>query len=112
VPGETYHWFEVHIEDLGEPGGESNSNGNAKNSPCPNGGSGTDAFADPPVFQLANCGCADFYRIRIYEGVTPVFDPLTGEITNLNKTNVIYEVSGYIDGGNLQIHPPTGFDLK
>ncbi len=112
VPGETYHWFEVHIEDLGEPGGESPPNGNPKNSPCPNGGSGTDAFADPPVFQDANCGCADFYRIRIYEGVTPVFDPLTGEITNLNKTNVIYEVSGYIDGGNLQIHPPTGFDLK
>ncbi len=112
VPGETYHWFEVHIEDLGEPGNESNSNNNPKNQTCPAGGSGTDAFADPPVFNPANCDCADFYRIRIFAGVLPIFNPITGEITNLDKSNVIYEVSGYIDGGNLQIHPPTGFDLK
>jgi hypothetical protein len=112
VPGDSYHWFEVHIEDLGEPGNESPPKGKPKNNPCLNGGSGTDAFADPPVFLNANCGCADFYRIRIYEGVTPAFDPVTGEVTNVNKTNVIYEVAGYIDGGNLQIHPPTGFDLQ
>jgi hypothetical protein len=112
VPGETYHWFDVHIEDLGEPGNEPTLHGNKKNRLCPNGGSGTDAFADPPVFLPGNCGCADFYRIRIYAGVIPVFDPTTGEVTNFDKTNVIYQVAGYIDGGNLQIHPPTGFDLK
>ena len=111
IPGETYHWFEVHIEDLGEPGNEPRG-GNKKNVICTDGGSGTDAFADPPVFLPANCGCADFYRIRIYNGVIPVFDPITGEITNLNKTTVVYEVFGYINGGNLQIHPLTGFDLK
>jgi hypothetical protein len=114
VEGETYHWFEVHIEDLGEPGAEPKptGKGNPKNSLCPNGGSGTDAFANPPVFAAANCGCADYYRIRIYAGVIPVFDPTTGEITNLNTSTVIYEAEGYLNGGNLQIHPPTGFDLQ
>lgn len=111
IEGTTYHWFEVHIEDLGEPGNEPKGI-EKKNLICTNSGSGTDAFAVPPVFLPGNCGCADFYRIRVYEGVIPVFDPFIGEITNLNKSNVIYEVWGYIDGGNLQIHPPTGFDLK
>jgi len=105
VPGETYHWFEVHVEDLGEPGNEPKGV-DKKNIFCADGGSGTDAFADPPVFiNAGSCGCADFYRIRIYQAFDPQTDPP-------NKTDVIYEVSGYIDGGNLQIHPPTGFDLK
>lgn len=112
VPGETFHGFEVHIEDLGEPGKGKKGESHPGSSDCPVGGSGTDAFADPPVFENANCSCPDFYRIRIFEGVIPVYDINTGEITNLNKTNVIYEVFGYINGGNLQIHPPTGFDLK
>jgi hypothetical protein len=114
IEGETYHWFEVHIEDLGEPGAEPKltGKGNPKNIICPNGGSGTDAFADPAVFLPANCSCADFYRIRIYAGVIPVFDAVTGEITNLNTSTVIYEAEGYLNGGNLQIHPPTGFDLN
>lgn len=109
VPGETYHQFYVHIEDLGEPG----TQGNKKNSGaiCPQGGSGTDAFAS--LFAVADCRCADFYRIRILGGVAPVFDPTTGELTNLaeiKSQQLIYEVSGYLDGGNLQIHPLTGFD--
>ena len=112
VPGETYHWFEVHIEDLGEPGKEPVPGKEKKNMICTGDGSGTDAFADPPIFVDADCGCADFYRIRIFEGVIPAFDPGTGEVTNADKTNIIYEVSGYINGGNFQIHPPTGFDLK
>jgi hypothetical protein len=111
MAGETFHWFEVHIEDLGEPGNEPKGV-EKKNMTCAGNGSGTDAFADPPVFLPADCGCADFYRIRIFEGVIPVFDQVTGEITNMNKTDIIYEVYGYIDGGNLQIHPPTGFDMK
>ncbi len=98
----THHWFEVHIEDLGEPGNEPRGV-DKKNLICLGDGSGTDAFADPPVFMPANCGCADFYRIRIYEA----FDPAT-ELPN--TSDVIYEVSGYINGGNLQIHQLTGFD--
>jgi len=111
IPGETYHWFEVHIEDLGEPGNEPKG-ADKKNMICPGNGSGTDAFADPPIFISADCACADVYRIRIYEGVIPEFNSSTGEVMNVNMTNVIYEVAGYINGGNLQIHPPTGFDLK
>ena len=87
VAGVTRHWFEVHIEDLGEPGRnghQPNPGGN-----CPEEGSaGTEA----------DCGCPDFYWITIYAGVAP------GDIPN--QTDVIYEVYGYIDGGNLQIHPP------
>jgi hypothetical protein len=48
---------------------------------------------------LVDCECPDFYRITIYAGPT-------------SDTAVIYEASGWIKGGNLQIHPPTGFDLK
>jgi hypothetical protein len=112
VLGVTYHWFEVHIEDLGEPGKGKKGDLRPGSSACPLAGSGTDAFAATPVFSNANCGCPDYYRIRIYQGVIPVFDTSTGEITNMDKTHVIYEVSGYLDGGNFQIHPPTGFDLK
>jgi hypothetical protein len=32
--------------------------------------------------------------------------------TSLDQTNVIYEAFGYIDGGNLQIHPLTGHDRQ
>jgi len=80
----TYHWFDVHIEDLGEPG----SKPRVKPQNCPAAGSGTDAFANPPVFMPANCNCSDFYRIRIYEA----FDPAS---EGPDKTNVIYQVSGY-----------------
>lgn len=80
VPGETLHWFEVHIEDLGEPG----HNGR-QNTPgwCPDEGH---------AGSTADCACADFYRITIYEG------QFGGD--------VIYEVYGYITGGNLQMHHP------
>lgn len=93
----TYHWFEVNIDDLGEPGVAD-----ASNIPvCPATG-----FGVKGAEQLANCDCPDFYRITIYDGVYANAD---GSITP-NKTDVIYEVYGYIDGGNLQIHPLTGFD--
>jgi hypothetical protein len=48
--------------------------------------------------ESVDCECPDFYRITIYAGPT-------------SDTAVIYEASGWITGGNLQIHPPTGFDL-
>ncbi|MFC6668961.1 hypothetical protein [Marinobacterium aestuariivivens] len=106
-PDATYHWFQVHIEDLGEPGNKAEDG-----AVCPDMGSGNDPFAEPPVTDnVADCGCGDFYHIRIYEGVVPAFNA-DGEVTNINKDNLIYEVYGYINGGNFQIHPLTGFDLK
>jgi len=112
----TYHWFQVHIEDLGEPGSQANEPG----ATCPPKGSGNDPFANPAVTgNIADCGCADFYRITIYQGVQPaldangdvILDP-TGDIPGIDKEHKIYEVFGYINGGNFQIHPLTGFDLK
>ena len=82
IPGETFHWFEVHIEDLGEPGRGGKIDPPA--SYCPVGGS-PDA--------LANCDCPDFYTITIHNDTTPT-------------SAIIYQVGGYITGGNLQIHPP------
>lgn len=115
----TYHWFQVHIEDLGEPGSE-NPNTPIPGATCPPAGSGNNPFADPPVTDnIADCGCADFYRITIYKGVQPAVDAdgkvildANGDVPGLNKTDKIYEVYGYINGGNFQIHPLTGFDLK
>lgn len=84
--GTSLHHFSVHIEDLGEPGRSG------KQPPvgeqCPVGGS---------YGLLADCDCPDFYRLTVHATTDPASD-------------VIYEVFGYIDGGNLQIHPPTGFD--
>ena len=109
----TFHWFEVNIDDDGEPG-----NSNPTKNPddvvpglCPPNG-----FGEKGDQALANCGCSDFYRITIYDGVNAadvVKDP-DGSIdpSKLNRTDVIYEVWGYIDGGNLQIHSLTGFDKK
>jgi hypothetical protein len=96
VVGESLHWFNVHIEDLGEPG----KNGQHAPEPdpkiCPPGGSGGG---------LANCDCPDFYHIKIY--------PASPDLSNPIMTGPpLYEVWGYINGGNFQIHPPTGFDLK
>lgn len=93
VTTDTLHWFDVHIEDLGEPG-KSGQHDEPDPKVCPPGGSGGG---------LANCDCPDFYHIKIYPASTDLNNPvMTGP--------PIYEVWGYIDGGNFQIHPPTGFD--
>jgi hypothetical protein len=120
----TYHWYEVNVDDLGEPGGLNSAPPNS--GMCPGRGFGEKSagpfYPDPvnspgsfinlPATALANCGCPDFYRITIYDGVlaSKVTRLPDGRIdpTSLDRTNVIYEVYGYIDGGNLQIHPPTG----
>lgn len=102
IPNQTYHYFEVHIEDLGEPG-RSGKQPDADDILCPPEGS---------PGEIANCECPDFYRITIYQGVIPEFDPATGKVTNLNTEDVVYDVYGYLTGGNLQIHPPTGFDMQ
>jgi len=108
---------------------------------CPPQGTGTDAFsaydgiplgesrvgavADGTYIPFScktdndpSTDCPDFYRIRIYCGLEPTFDE-DGNLTNFNEiaaqkynAGLIYEVYGYIDGGNWQIHPPTGFDLR
>ena len=83
---ETLHWFEVNIDDLGEPG-----RAGWVPPPLPQ--------CDPLGFglnggtDLADCECPDFYRIRIYTGPD-------------DQSDVMYEVYGYIDRGNFQIHPP------
>ena len=56
IAKETYHWFEVHIEDLCEPGGPNKgAMGN-----CPDGGSGTDAFADHQFSSLRTASVPTF----------------------------------------------------
>jgi hypothetical protein len=103
----TFHWFEVNIDDLGEPGGLNS--GAPDSSDCPNPG-----FGEKGAEDLANCDCPDFYRIAIYDGVdADVVVKLPDgsiDITSMNTTNVIYEFYGYIDGGNLQLHHLTGYD--
>jgi hypothetical protein len=115
----TFHWFEVNIDDLGEPG---RAIGAPDPVMCPGRGFGEKSvgpFPVPggpplPLAPLANCDCPDFYRITIYKGVlsTDVTLLPDGRVdpNSLDRSNVIYQAFGYIDGGNLQIHPPTGFD--
>ena len=74
----TLHPFTVHIEDLGEPG-KSGKQGPDTGCSLTGHAGGT-----------ANCDCPDFYHITIY---------------NEAGTAVIYEVYGYVTGGNLQMHP-------
>ena len=56
--GESLHWFEVNIDDLGEPGSHNEPEGCDPLGFGRNGGT-----------ELADCDCPDFYRIRIYEGM-------------------------------------------
>jgi hypothetical protein len=87
---ETFHWFEVNIDDLGEPGRAGKVDPPAPM--CDPLGHGRNGGPE-----LADCECPDFYRIRIHEGPTA-------------SSPVMYEVYGYIDRGNFQIHPHTGAD--
>jgi hypothetical protein len=84
IPGNggTFHFFEVHIEDLGEPG----NNGNQPRA-------GRDCPTDGSAGLVADCDCPDFYHLRIHATADPA-------------SAVVYQVWGYITGGNLQIHPP------
>jgi hypothetical protein len=87
VVGESLHLFEVNIDDAGERGGTGwNDIGT-----CPDAGFGLHG-----TLGFVDCECADFYRITIYDG--------------LSEGIIIYQVYGYIKGGNLQIHPCTGYD--
>jgi hypothetical protein len=106
----TFHWFEVNIDDLGEPGGFNK--GAPDSETCPSIG-----FGEKGDRPLADCECPDFYRITIYDGVDS--DDVVWENGSIDPTSllrdpedVLYEFYGYIDGGNLQIHRLTGFDNK
>jgi len=92
VVGESLHYFEVNIDDGGEPGRAGKQD--PPEATCPANG-----FGYKGSVELVDCNCPDFYRITIYAGPT-------------SNSAIIYEASGWIRGGNLQIHPPTGFDLK
>ena len=81
VAGQTFHFFTVHVEDLGEPG-----RGGKVEPPanfCPSYGS---------PGGVANCDCPDYYQITILATTDP-------------GSSIIYQVHGYLTGGNLQIHP-------
>jgi len=97
VDGVTLHRFNVHVEDLGEPG-KSGQHSEPDSVTCPPEGS------DGLSGDLADCDCPDFYRITIYADDAPLEEQGDGD--------VIYQVEGYIDGGNLQIHPLTGNDTN
>lgn len=92
----SLHWVRVHYEDLGEPGGPNGAQ--TKNSNCTHvigtivGDPSTDSAA------AATCaGCPDVYQINIYKKATdPATDP---------SNKVLYAVGGYIDHGNIQLHP-------
>lgn len=94
IVGESLHWFEVNIDDLGEPGKSGKQD--PPLATCPEEGFG---LHGAPGDGDAKCACPDYYRITIYAGPT-------------DASEVIYMVEGYIDGGNLQIHPLTGYDRK
>jgi hypothetical protein len=102
----TFHWFEVNIDDLGEPGNKGTS------TDCPPLG-----FGEKGTGGDADCGCPDFYRITIYDGARRgdvVWENGSIDPSSLPRLpgDVIYEFYAYIDGGNLQIHRLTGFDTK
>lgn len=82
--GGTRHYFRVHIEDLGEPGGSG--------GPKPN----TCSHVPGSLADGTTCtDCPDIYQIEIHATINP-------------DSAIIYTVGAYVDGGNLQIHPPVG----
>jgi hypothetical protein len=91
------HRFNVHVEDAGEPG-KSGQHSEPDPAICPP--EGVDGLSG--IF--LDCDCPDFYRITIYADDAPLDQQGDGD--------VIYQVEGYIDGGNLQIHPLTGKDTN
>jgi len=92
VIGESLHYFRVHFEDIGEPG----PGGKQPHSPECTHVIGTEideTETDPLKDVCANC--ADVYQIEIHA-------------TSASDSPVIYSVGGFIDNGNIQLHPPTG----
>ena len=79
----TLHYFRVHVEDIGEPGSGSQQ---IKDDNC--------EHVIGTLIEEGDCAiCPDVYQIEIHE-------------TELQSSPVLYSVGGFIDNGNLQIHPP------
>jgi hypothetical protein len=76
------HYFRAFIQDTGEPGAGGKQTSNPS---C----TAPRFFGDP-----VNCGenCPDYYYIEIHATADPA-------------SEIIYKTEGFIDGGNLQIHP-------
>lgn len=95
VPGAggSVHFVRVHVEDLGEPGAGGKQ---VTNPICESIHQIGANVGDPNTSEdaaLVCTNCADVYTIEIHLTANPTSD-------------VIYSVSGFIDGGNLQLHPP------
>jgi hypothetical protein len=87
--GGTRHYFRVHIEDLGEPGGA----GGPKPNNCNHKPGAIIGTGNQKKTECKNC--PDIYQIEIHA-------------TTDKNSAIIYTVGAYVDGGNLQIHPPVG----
>lgn len=82
-PNYTKHYFRAHVEDIGEPGAGGKQ---IKDTQC--------THVPGTLIDLSQCEhCPDVYQIEIYATEDPA-------------SHVIYSVGGFINGGNLQIHPP------
>jgi hypothetical protein len=86
--GGSRHYFRVHIEDLGEPGSGPRQKKCTHKPGSIIGPSGS-------AFLAACSNCSDIYQIEIHATTDP-------------NSPIIYTVGAYVDGGNLQIHPPVG----
>ena len=78
----TTHYFRAFVQDTGEPGAGGKQTSNA-------------ACVAPRFFKdPVSCGekCPDYYYIEIHATADPA-------------SAIIYKTEGFIDGGNLQIHP-------
>ncbi len=83
IPGETLHYFKAHVEDIGEPGPGGKQ---PKSDFC------THVIGEP-IDETVDCSnCPDVYQLEIHATEDPA-------------SPVIYTIGGFIDGGNLQIHP-------
>lgn len=119
------HYFKVHIDDLGEgpgkldgsAGGDSTKGrkvGKKNANTCPD----HDQLhpIDPDTGAPECAACEDWYEIHIYPGVEPTPDDPEAACqaarTLAETAAPIHSVADYINGGNLQIHPPTGADAK
>ncbi|NMG31717.1 hypothetical protein [Aromatoleum evansii] len=94
APGYSRHYVRVHVEDLGEPG----PGGKQPHSEDCTHVIGTivgNPQQDTSLNDTVCSNCADVYQIEIHATTDPT-------------SAVIYSVGGFMDVGNLQLHPPTG----
>lgn len=78
----TTHYFRAFTQDTGEPGAGGKQTSNPS---CV----APKLFGEPVICEA---NCPDYYYIEIHATADPA-------------SAVIYKVEGFIDGGNLQIHP-------